>query len=90
LNDVPRVIPCMPGAEFKDVVHDNRWKALMHVKLGPIAVQFDVDIERRDRDDSGRRVTLDAQAREVRGRGGAHATIVSSLAESETGTNVTM
>jgi hypothetical protein len=60
----------MPGAEFKDVVGDDRWKALMHVKLGPIALQFDVDIERRDIDDSGLRVTLDAQAREIRRRGG--------------------
>lgn len=78
----------MPGAELKEVVDENRWKALLHVKLGPIALQFDTDIERQEADEAGRRVVLSAKARELRGRGGAQARIESSLSEVEAGTDV--
>jgi hypothetical protein len=90
LNDVPRIVPCMPGAELKEVVDENRWKAIMHVKLGPISLQFDTDIERQEADESGRSVVLSAKAREMRGRGGAQAKIQSSLADAPEGTAVTI
>jgi len=38
LNDVPSVVPCLPGAELVEVVGENAWKAKLHVKLGPIAL----------------------------------------------------
>jgi len=78
----------MPGAELKEVVGENHWKALMHVKVGPIALQFDTDIERVEADDAARRVVLSARARELRGRGGATARIESSLAQGDSGTDV--
>ena len=34
LMDVPRVIPCMPGAELTETVDDSTWKAKVGVKLG--------------------------------------------------------
>lgn len=78
----------MPGAELKEVVGENSWKALMHVKLGPISLQFDTDIERVEVDEAGKRVVLSAKARERRGRGGARAQIESSLKPDESGTAV--
>jgi carbon monoxide dehydrogenase subunit G len=94
LNDVPRVVPCMPGAELTEVVGENEWKAKLSVKLGPISLQFATDVTRTEADEQARRVTLAAKARELRGRGGASATIESSLAPSEagagTGTRVTI
>lgn len=90
LNDVPRVVPCMPGAELTEVVGENAWKATMHVKLGPISLQFATDVTREAADEAGRRTTLVAKARETRGRGGAQATIESSLEPSTTGTQVTI
>ncbi len=90
LNDVPRVIPCMPGAELVEVVDDSTWKATMHVKLGPIALQFATDVTRREADEAAGRAVLAAKAREVKGRGGAQATIESSLAPAGSGTTVTI
>ena len=90
LNDVPAVVPCMPGAELKEILGENQWKALLHVKLGPIALQFETDIVREAAADGERRVTLSAKARELRGRGGAQARIESSLAEGEGGTEVSI
>jgi carbon monoxide dehydrogenase subunit G len=90
LNAVERVIPCMPGAELTEVVDEQHWKATMHVKLGPIALAFATDVERATVDESARSVQLNARARELRGRGGAQATVVSTLTPSDAGTSVTI
>jgi carbon monoxide dehydrogenase subunit G len=79
LMDVPRVIPCMPGAELVETVDDANWKARMRVKLGPISLAFLTDVKRDEVDEAARRVKLAASAREERGRGAASATIESSL-----------
>jgi uncharacterized protein len=88
LMDVPRVIPCMPGAELTETVDDSNWKAKVGVKLGPISLTFNSDVERTEADEAARRATLKATAREARGRGNAQATIQSSLAAANGGTKV--
>ena len=88
LMDVPRVVPCMPGAELEETVSDSAWKAKLSVKLGPIALTFATDVAREAADEAVGQVTLDARARELRGRGGAQARIQSSLTEIEDGTRI--
>jgi uncharacterized protein len=88
LLDVPRVVPCMPGAELTEVVDDSNWKAKMSVKLGPISLSFATNVERREVDETARRVVLFASGRELRGRGQARATVESSLAEANGGTRI--
>jgi len=88
LMDVPRTIPCMPGAKLDETVDDRHWKATMAVKLGPISLSFKTDLEQRELDEAARRVTLAAKAREARGRGNAAATIQSSLTPQDDGTRV--
>jgi uncharacterized protein len=88
LMDVPRVIPCMPGATLDEVVDDAAWKATMKVKIGPIALTFAIDVRREEVDEGARRVRLAAKAREVRNRGGANATIESTVADTDGGTRV--
>lgn len=90
LDDVPRVVPCLPGAELTEVVDENAWRAVVHVKLGPIALQFLSDVTRVRRDEAARVVALSVKAREAKGRGGATATVESSLAEVEGGTRVSI
>jgi uncharacterized protein len=89
LMDVPRVIPCMPGAELVETVDDSNWKARMKVKLGPISLSFLTDVSHEEVDDAARRVRLAAKAREERGRGAANATIESSLGQADGRTKVT-
>jgi carbon monoxide dehydrogenase subunit G len=79
LMDVPRVVPCMPGAELTEVVDDSHWKAEMAVKLGPIGLTFATDVAHEEVDEAGRRVRIAAEAREVKNRGRAQATIESYL-----------
>jgi uncharacterized protein len=88
LLDVPRVVPCMPGAELVETTDEDAWKARMRVKLGPIQLSFLADIHRDSVDDAARRVRLAANAREERGRGAARATIESSLAAADGRTRV--
>jgi hypothetical protein len=88
LLDVPRVIPCMPGAELTEVVGENAWKATMAVKLGPISLKFATDVMLEETDEASRRVRMTANARELRGRGGGRATIESSLVALDGGTRI--
>jgi uncharacterized protein len=88
LMDVPRVIPCMPGATLDEAVDDVSWKATMAVKLGPISLSFKTDVKREEADAAARRAKLSAKAREARGRGNASATIESSLTPQNGGTRV--
>ena len=88
LTDVPRVVPCMPGAELVERVDESHWKARVKVKLGPISLSFLADVEREQLDESSRTVKLATRAREERGRGNASATIQSSLASADGGTRV--
>ncbi len=89
LMDVPRVIPCMPGAELIETIDESHWKARMKVKLGPISLSFLTDVERQEADEAERRVVLATKAREERGRGAASATIESSLVSDGDRTQVT-
>jgi len=88
LNDVPTVLPCMPGAELVEVVSDDSWKAKLHVKLGPISLQFLADVDRVEVDTDAGTVVLAVKAREAKGRGAAEARIVSSLAPIAGGSRV--
>jgi carbon monoxide dehydrogenase subunit G len=90
LTDVPRVVPCMPGAELERSVDDSTWEVLQRVKLGPISLQFRSEVKQQELDKAGRRAVLSVKAQEVRGRGGADATIESSLEPIEGGTRVTL
>ena len=88
LMDVPRVIPCMPGATLAETVDDDHWKATMAVKLGPIGLDFQTDVARESADEDTREAVLSARAREAKGRGSAQATITSRLAATDGGTRV--
>ena len=88
LMDVPRVIPCMPGAELTETLDADRWKATMSVKLGPISLVFATDVTRETADEAARLSRLAANARETKGRGSARATIESRLATVDGGTRV--
>ncbi len=90
LEDVPRVIPLVPGAELAQVVDDDRFNALMHVKLGPISLQFASEVTRDRLEDDERRVRLAVTARELKGRGRATATLQSEVNGDADRTDVTI
>jgi carbon monoxide dehydrogenase subunit G len=88
LMDVPRVIPCMPGAELVETVDESMWKAKTAVRLGPISLSFATDVRREVADEQTRLVLLSVKARELGGRGTAEAKIESKLTAADGGTRV--
>lgn len=90
LNDVPAVIPCMPGAELVEVRGDDEWLARLATKVGPIAMNFDTEVTRTKADEGAHAVDLAAKAKELKGRGRANAKIASSLVADGSGTKVSI
>ena len=85
LLDAERVVPCMPGATLTEVVDDTTWKAALGVKLGPVGMQFLVDVKMLDRNDEAHSVRLGVSGRDTRGKGGAEGTVDSVLSPAGAG-----
>jgi carbon monoxide dehydrogenase subunit G len=90
LNDVPRVVPCIPGATLTDSGGNEEWRAEFPVTLGPVAMIFDATITRETADELAGVVRLAVKAREKNGRGAANADVESRLEDNAGATRVTV
>ena len=90
LSDVPRVIPCLPGATLTHAGGDEEWRAEFPVTLGPVAMIFDATIRREAADEAAGVVRLAVKAREKNGRGAAIADVESRLEAAPAATRVTV
>ncbi|MDX1659765.1 MAG: SRPBCC family protein [Nitriliruptorales bacterium] len=89
LNDIERVVPCMPGARLTG--HDgDEFTGTVKVKVGPMEVTYDGTAAFADRDVDERRVVIQAHGDQQRGAGTADATITATMAEEAAGTKVTV
>jgi carbon monoxide dehydrogenase subunit G len=78
LLDVERIAPCMPGATVESFDGETV-TGRVKVKVGPIQVTYNGTTKFIEKNEAGRRVTLDASGKEARGSGTAKATIVAVL-----------
>lgn len=69
LVDVPRVVPCMPGAQLTEVLDERRFRATARLKVGPVDLQFGGEGELYDVDAAARTAKLRAKGRDAKGRG---------------------
>jgi carbon monoxide dehydrogenase subunit G len=88
LMDIPRIVPCMPGAELVEMVDDRTFKGTVAVKLGPVALVFKGTAQFEERDDQAHAARASARGTDTKGRGGANATVTFNLAPSGTGSRV--
>lgn len=88
LLDPRRVAPCMPGAELTEVVNDHQYKGKVHIKMGPVSLSFNGDVDITERDDAAKRMVMKAKGAEQKGKGQANATVVSSLERVGSGTKM--
>ena len=88
LLDPTRVAPCMPGAELTEVVNDHQYKGKVQIKMGPVSLAFNGDVDITERDDAAKRMVMKAKGSELKGKGQANATVVSSLERSGSGTRM--
>ena len=89
-QDVPKLAPCIPGAELTEVLGEDSWRGKVHIKVGPITLQFVGDIVRRVNDEANRRIVFDAEASEAKGRGHAEAQVEIGLAAAGETTQATV
>src|SRR5437868_4349883 len=75
LMDIPRIAPCMPGAQLTDVVDENTYNGKVSVRLGPVALTFAGTVKFSEKDEAAHRARVTAQGKDSKGRGGAHATV---------------
>ena len=87
LTDVPRIAPCMPGAELQEVDGDE-YRGIVKVKVGPITAQYKGKATFVERDETGHKAVLRAEGRDSRGAGNASATITATLETDGDGTFV--
>ncbi len=90
LNDVPRVAPCLPGAELLETREDGGHAGRVAVRLGPVALSFRGSVAYEARDDEARYARMAATGNEERARGTARAKVDFNLAEAEAGSRVTV
>lgn len=88
LMDIPRIVPCMPGAELVEMVDDRTFKGTVAVKLGPVALVFKGTAQFEERDNEAHSARAVARGTDTKGRGGANATVTFNLAPSGTGSRV--
>jgi carbon monoxide dehydrogenase subunit G len=89
VNDVPRIAPCMPGAQLTNVVDDRTYEGTIRVKLGPINMSYKGTAVLDEVDESTHSARLTASGKDVRGGGTARAGVLMKLEQrSETSTSM--
>jgi len=78
----------MPGAELTEVVNDRQYKGKVNIKMGPVSLAFNGDVDITERDDAAKRMVMKATGSELKGKGQANAIVVSSLERSGSGTRM--
>jgi carbon monoxide dehydrogenase subunit G len=88
LMDIPRVAPCMPGAELTKVVDADTYQGKVSVRMGPVVLAFAGTAKIEERDDVAHTARVRAQGNDSKGRGGASAMVRFAIAPSGTGSKI--
>jgi carbon monoxide dehydrogenase subunit G len=88
LMDVPRIAPCMPGAELTEILDPQNYKGKISVRLGPVALTFAGRIAFDGIDDANHSARVKAQGNDAKGRGAANATATFHIEPSPLGARV--
>ena len=87
-DDIPQVAACLPGAELTDDLGDDRYRGRVAIRMGPVKLQFAGTAEIKERDDAAKRLVVDANGADEKGRGQAAMLVTATLASTGTGTKV--
>jgi uncharacterized protein len=88
LMDIPRVAPCMPGAQLTEIVDPQNFKGKIAVRLGPVALTFEGRVAFDSVDDVNHTARVRAQGSDAKGRGAANATAMFRIEPAAAGSKV--
>jgi hypothetical protein len=74
LMDIPRIAPCMPGAELTQIVDPQTYQGKISVRLGPVSLAFAGRVAFDSIDEANHSARVKAQGSDAKGRGAANAT----------------
>lgn len=87
LQDIERIAPCLPGATLTSSQGDE-FTGTVRVRLGPVVLTFAGKGRFRQRDESARRLVIEAAGADRRGGGTARATVRAALRDEAGSTTV--
>ena len=90
LLDVPRMAPNLPGTELTEVVDEDNYHGRVSVRMGPVSLRFTGKATIVERDESNRKVVLNAAGSEERGKGQASMVLTATLTRTAGGTRVSV
>jgi carbon monoxide dehydrogenase subunit G len=90
LLDVERVAPTVPGAQVLERTGDDAYRVAIKVRVGPMSMTYQGEVEITDRDEAEHRAVMKARARESRGQGTANADVVMVLSGDDGRTSATV
>jgi carbon monoxide dehydrogenase subunit G len=77
--DVERVAPNVPGARVLERTGEDAYKVAIKVKVGPMSMTYNGEVEITERDPAAHRAVMKARAKESRGQGTADADVTMVL-----------
>lgn len=86
--DVPRMAPCLPGAELTEELGNGAYKGQLTTKLGPVSLRFAGEAKITEQDDAAKRIVIDASGSEQKGQGQASMKATTTMQSSGNGTRV--
>jgi len=87
LQDVPRIAPCLPGAELTESSGDV-FKGRVTTKMGPVTLKFAGTAQITERDEAAKRIVMSCTGSEEKGKGQANMNVTSTMVPSGQGTKV--
>ena len=87
-DDIPQVAACLPGAELTDDLGNDTYAGRVAIRMGPVKLQFNGTAQITERDDAGKRLVVNANGADEKGRGQAAMLVTATLSRAAQGTAV--
>ena len=88
LLDVPRIAPCLPGAQLTETLGPDKYKGRAGVKIGPVNLFFAGEAEIVEKDEATHKARIKGRGNDTKGRGQANAVVDFALVAAGAGTRV--
>jgi uncharacterized protein len=87
-DDIPQVAACLPGAELTEDLGDDKYRGKVLIRMGPVKMQFAGNVAITERDNTAKRIVVDAAGADEKGRGQAAMLVTAKLQSVAGGTKI--
>lgn len=88
LADPTKIVTCVPGASLTEKIDDRNFKGQVAMKLGPVKVKFNGDVEIIELDKANWKMNLKGKGLDSKGKGSADMKMNGLLSPTDNGTAV--